>query len=312
MGCIVNYIYNKIIVKNENFIGVFIGGVGSGKSYCGISLGQEYQKKYPKAKIWIIFQYNELLDLLIRGKKNQIKKGDVVIYEEMGISADHRAFWSLPNKIIKQITQIARNRNFAFLMNLPFLSLIDKDVKPLIHFVFETVHKDVKNRVVSAKCFKSSVNYRDGKTYFKYPSIFVNDEKKYYRIGRINFNHPEKVFTNSNMVDLADYEKQKDAFNDATYIQLQKEGEKLELKKTGKSRTSKIDTGKIVEEILQNPIPFITHKKNYDIINIDKIKFDCDLGLNNARHIKRVLEKKLKIGMNSNYRKEGGRLNLKI
>jgi len=302
--------YNKVIVKNENFIGVFIGGVGSGKSYSTISLGQGFQKKYPKSKIWIIFNYNELLDLLIRGKENQVKRGDVIIYEEMGISADHRAWYSLGNKIIKQITQIARNRNFIFLMNLPFLSLIDKDVKPLVHFVFETVHKDVKKRVVSAKCFKSSVNYREGNTYFKYPSIWVNDEKKYYKIGKINFNHPDKTFNNCNMIDLNDYEKQKDKFNDNVYIDLQKAGEKLELKKQGKSKTKKIDTKKIVTEILKNSFPYIKHKNKYDAINVDKIRIDYELGMHNAIHIKRVLEDKLNIGYSNHYKTSGGKKNL--
>ena len=293
MGAIVNYAYNKIVKKNENFISVIIGGTGSGKSYSFISFAQKFQEKRPGSHIWIIFRHEELLNLLIPSKNN-IKKGDVVIYEEMGISADHRKFWSITNDTIRYVSQIARNRNFCFLMNLPFLNLLDKDVLPLVHVLFQTFSKDAEKRMVKCRLLFNDVNYTTGKSYFKFPMLYVKEEKKWRKVKYIDFPHPIEEIKNGNINSLKEYEIIKNQFNNEIYKKLLDKSVKATSKLDKKSNAT--DIKKIGDKIINNLNKYIKEFPKYDIINISTIAIDFELGGPSSKLIKKYVENKLGIG----------------
>jgi len=295
MGALIRHIYKKVINKNENFISVMIGGTGSGKSYSLISLAQKFQLLRKSSRIFIIFTHEELLNLLLPGN-DTIKKGDVLIYEEMGISADHRKFWSITNDTIRYVSQIARNRNFLFLMNLPLLKYLDKDVQPLIHVLFQTAKKMVKERIVKCKIFFNDVNYITGKSYFKYPLLFNKETKKWNKVKYINFIHPEKILLNSNMKDLEDYEEIKNSFNNSVYTKLLEKSKKETDKLNNKGRANTTDIKKYAKLIMDKKEEYLKEYGGYTMIDNNKIAVDFNLGHGSSKVIKKYIERELGIG----------------
>ena len=295
MGAIVNYAYNKIVKKNENFISVIIGGTGSGKSYSFISFAQKFQEKRPGSHIWIIFRHEELLNLLIPSKNN-IKKGDVVIYEEMGISADHRKFWSITNDTIRYVSQIARNRNFCFLMNLPFLNLLDKDVLPLVHVLFQTFSKDAEKRMVKCRLLFNDVNYTTGKSYFKFPMLYVKEEKKWRKVKYIDFPHPIEEIKNGNINSLKEYEIIKNQFNNEIYKKLLDKSVKATSKLEKKNTSTNVP--KLGEEVIKEIEKYTRKYRGRTLVNENLIASKYGLGRPSSKAVKRYVEDKLGIGIN--------------
>jgi len=295
MGALIRHIYKKVIEKNENFISVIIGGTGSGKSYSFISLAQQFQLLRKSSRIFIIFRHEELLNLLLPGN-DTIKKGDVVIYEEMGISADHRKFWSITNDTIRYVSQIARNRNFLFLMNLPFLNLLDKDVLPLVHVLFQTAKKIFEKRIVRCRVTFNDVNYITGKSYFKYPLLYNKEAKKWCKVKYIDFIHPEKILLKSNMKDLENYEEVKDSFNNSIYTKLLEKSKKETDKMNTKGNANTTDIKKYAKIILSNKDKYIKKYGTYSIIDKTKIAVEFGLGRPSSKNIKDYVEGELGIG----------------
>lgn len=301
---LVRFMYNKTIKRNENFISVMIGKTGSGKSYSLISLSQKYQKyclekgRKKPIRIWLVFRYQQLLKLLIPKKedprkKHTIKRGDVVIYEEMGISADHRSFWSLTNKTIRYISQIARNRNFSFLMNLPVLNQLDKDVLPLVHIILETQTKIMDDRIVKCKIKMNQTNHVSGKVYKKYPYIWLPDKMTYKCVKYINFTYPKKEILYSNIKSLDEYEKVKDDFNNSVYQELMNLSNKMEAKE---KNNEPINTDKMVKKIIDNKEKFLKTVNGREIIDFAMVRNEFGVGYKLSKVIKSLAEKKLGIG----------------
>lgn len=163
----VTYI-NRRISSNKNFLGVFVGQTGSGKSYGSIELADRLMhNNLPKENI--CFTAEQFLKRLDDGlKDNTLKKGDVLIWEETGIGLKAKDWQSKSNKIINSVIQVFRTENLIVIMNVPFLTFIDSDARRLIHAFFQTKRIDKKNKRVIVKPMNIQVNQISGKVYTKY------------------------------------------------------------------------------------------------------------------------------------------------
>jgi hypothetical protein len=232
--------------------------------------------------------------------KDTIKKGDVVIYEEMGISADHRKFWSITNDTIRYVSQIARNRNFLFLMNLPFLNLLDKDVLPLVHVLFHTFKKIIDKRIVRCRVFFNDVNYSTGKSYWKYPLLFDKESRRWCKVKYVDFVHPEVLILNSNIKDLVTYEEVKNTFNNSIYQKLLDKSHKETDKENKGDRTT--DIKEIAKQVMDKKDDYLKKYGKYTMIDGDKISVNFKLGLNTSKAIKKYVEGLLGIGYGDRYK----------
>jgi len=161
-----DYIVGRI-KKNKNFIGIFTGATGSGKSYGSLSLaeqiceaqGRKFDIKY------CVFTPKEFLEVL---NSKDIQKGDVVVWEEIGIGMSSRNWQKVTNKLINFLMQSFRNLNLVVLLNCPDFSFLDIQVRKLVHTVFETQGIDMKRKELNVKPLMLQVNQRSGKIYAKY------------------------------------------------------------------------------------------------------------------------------------------------
>ncbi|HUS49172.1 MAG TPA: hypothetical protein VMZ91_03355, partial [Candidatus Paceibacterota bacterium] len=87
-GLMLKYI-NRKMINNKNFLSVITGSTGSGKSYSCLRLAELWYNYYFNGKPFptenICFSVDELIRRLRNGK---LKKGDLLIAEEIGISAN--------------------------------------------------------------------------------------------------------------------------------------------------------------------------------------------------------------------------------
>jgi hypothetical protein len=188
------------ISKNKNFIAGTYGPTGSGKSYVDLSIAEMLNPDFHKHPERICYSPLQLIKLINGGN---VKRGDVIILEELGIQAGNRDWQSMFNRVILQLIQTFRRMGFILLVNVPYEDFIDKGVRKLVHASFRTKTINYNKNICKIKPQLVQYNDRIPKFYYKYLRIKVGN--KIVRIKEWNIPLPSQKLTNI-------YEKQRNMF----------------------------------------------------------------------------------------------------
>lgn len=200
-GYFFEYIRQRI-KHNKNFMASIVGQTGSGKSYATLrAMELLMNKPYHLIVKNVCFTALEFMDRLNSG---ELEKGDVLIWDEVGISLSSKEWQSVSNKLVNYTLQTFRHLNLITIFTTPHFSFIDASSRRLFHSVWETMGINYRNNTCEIKPLLLQVNPRSGDLYFKY--LRVND-KDYglMPIKRILFSLPSKELIEA-------YEKKKKAF----------------------------------------------------------------------------------------------------
>jgi len=179
---------NRLIRNNKNVLGAELGATGSGKSYRDLrkaELWYQYHFKKPFPPENICFGTAVVMRKLSSG---ELKKGEILIFEEAGVNLGSLDFQTRVSKLFTYVLQSFRKMNVALFFNLPYLSMLNKSARMLLHYSFESAGIDYQNKINKCKPFFHQVNQATGKIYKKYLRVRVNGKQK--TIKKFNFNHP--------------------------------------------------------------------------------------------------------------------------
>lgn len=158
----INYIRRRI-EKNKNFLAFYSGQTGSGKSWSCLATGELLDEEFGIDRV--VFDAREFMALINSGK---LKKGSVIVWDEMSVTQDAKTWQSLMNRLIANLIQTFRHRNFILLMNSPYMRRIDYSTRMLFHAKFQTINIDYKTNSVKVKPMSLQYNEETGKIYQKY------------------------------------------------------------------------------------------------------------------------------------------------
>lgn len=194
---------NRLIRSNKNIIGLVVGSTGTGKSFVCVRIAELWYKHHFKKEFpihHVQFSVEGVIDLLNSGK---LKRGDVIILEEAGTSMGALDFQAKISKIFTYVLQSFRNLNLCLMLNLPSPSMLNKNVRLLSHFQFETAGIDKQKKTSEIKPFFVQTNTRSGKRYLKYMN--VKKGNRALKIQRFVYSIPSKDLVEA-------YEKKKRKF----------------------------------------------------------------------------------------------------
>lgn len=201
-----NSLKNRVGTLNKNALIAVVGEPGSGKSYVCLALswflsgGKFWLKKHkyddPEKFIGALTQ------------PDVFEKADWAIFEEVGVKFSARNWQSKPNQYFGAVLQTFRSENLGVFFNVPDLSFIDVQGRKLFHYLFETQYIDRQKNVCGVKVIKIQRNHSKGKTYYKYPLIWLPDKKKFVKLKILQVPLPPR-----HLID--EYELEKKAFNEA-------------------------------------------------------------------------------------------------
>lgn len=155
------YILRRI-KRNKNFLGFFSGATGSGKSWSCLRAGENLDPNFNINQV--VFSVKELFDLINSGKLN---RGSVIVFEESGVGANARQWFSKFNKALNYLVQTFRHEGFILLINSPLFEHVDSAVRKLFHAEMQTMRIDIKNKRVILKPQLIQYNGRLKKFYYK-------------------------------------------------------------------------------------------------------------------------------------------------
>lgn len=234
----IKYIKYRII-RNKNFLSGTYGTTGSGKSYVDLSVAEMLNPDFADHPERMCFSPLTLMVLINSGK---LKRGDVIILEELGIQAGNRDWQSLFNKVIVQLLQTFRHLGLILLINVPYEDFIDVHVRKLMHGSWRTRTIDYSKSICTIKPQIVQYNDRTKKFYYKY--LRIKKGKKIIVIKKWNIPKPS-----AKLVKI--YEKHKTEFTTRLNKQLEGKLRKAEEKELGKKELTERQQ-EVYELIRQN------------------------------------------------------------
>ncbi len=126
----IQYVMERI-QTNQNFFGVFLGPVGSGKSYAALRLAEILDPNFTIDNV--CFTVEEFHYHITQANH---PKGTVIILDEAGTAASAREFYTEANKVFGMLLETSRFKNYIYLMTLPDITFLDKKGRILAHGEF--------------------------------------------------------------------------------------------------------------------------------------------------------------------------------
>lgn len=268
---ILKSITDRLYKRNQNYLAVLVGGTGTGKSYAGLKFCEKIDPSFNISRV--VFSPEEFMALLNAGT---LKKGNAILFDEIGVGMDARSFMQFSNKAMSYILQTFRWENLAVIFTVPSLAFLDTNARRLVHAVIETVEIDYKNNLCMVKYLRSQNNPRATSTkkevYHKYPK---------YRMAKGGFQTVTKMRVGLPSQKLLDtYEEKKQAFGVKLREDLEKDFKYKQQKLTQKQE--KLSPQQIADRIRSNP-------KKYKNVTIANISAEFNVGDTVARRVRTMV-----------------------
>lgn len=194
-GEVFNKFLHNRLRKNKNVLTCITGPTGSSKSYQDLrraELWYEYHfhERFPPSNI--CFSISEVMK---RITSKELRKGEVIILEEAGANLGSLDFQSKVSKLFTYVLQSFRSMNVFIFFNVPYLSMLNKQARLLIHVHFVTHGIDQEKQIAKSKAYFRQVNQDSGKIYGKF--LRLKNKGRTKTIKRFNYTLPSEYLSNA-------------------------------------------------------------------------------------------------------------------
>lgn len=134
------FLYNKVIKQDSNFVCIVEGKGGSGKSVSTLGLLERWCERIGRPfsiKDNVFFELQGLMgklaELQLLKEQGVDIRGYPLLFDEAGISMDNRQWANHMHKILNDATEVFRYLNLVFFMTVPYRNRIDSKLRDLAH-----------------------------------------------------------------------------------------------------------------------------------------------------------------------------------
>jgi hypothetical protein len=157
----ISEIHNTLHKKNENYLALFLGKTGSGKSWAALNLAETLDPNFNVDNV--VFTAIDFIHLI----NKDLPKGTCIIFDDAGVGYSNREWWTFSNQLVNMVLQSFRYKNYAVIFTTPVITYIDKVSRPLFHMVFLTKYKDETKEKCYCAPYKWISNPLTGDSYPK-------------------------------------------------------------------------------------------------------------------------------------------------
>ena len=122
--------------RNENFMGLFIGMPGKGKTWAAVRLAEQLDPTFDIDRVCVTYkEFLGVLEQLAQAWDNGMDvAGKVVVFDEFQKSASARKWMTSINQAITDVLHTFRYLNLIVIFTTPHLSFIDVNSRAVMHF----------------------------------------------------------------------------------------------------------------------------------------------------------------------------------
>lgn len=157
-------IKHRINVNDKSMMILIVGEMGSGKSLAAVSFACKVDPSFKKNSR-IVYTVEDFLKEL-----NHIKKGQAIIFDEVGVNVAARDFQKLNNRIMSIITQVLRYKNVCCIFTTPNARFVDINVRESMNAWIHPISIDREHNINTCS-YKELITNDEGqvlKRHFKY------------------------------------------------------------------------------------------------------------------------------------------------
>jgi len=268
------YIWRRMNLENEHFMGTIVGREGSGKSHTALSICRKVDPSFDAERVF--FDPAELVEAF---QSDDLGEGSMVMLDEAGVGLGNRSWYEKEQVLLNQTLQTVRDENMGVLFTLPRLSELDSQTVGRLHSLLAMGEKHPDERWASVSWKNIDVTREDteGKVYKKYPRMNIDGQQ--HRVTLIAIKRPP--------AELAEhYEERKASFKESLY-------DEVIAAHNGDDEGDNTDPKGIAQQIAEDGIEVVTSVNNQNgepYINKDLIRVEYDISHSDARAVKSLLE----------------------
>lgn len=204
---LVDHLKHSIEVMRLNRVITAVGPPGSGKSWTGLRIGSLVDRSFSIDRV--VFPG---LDYIRAIADPKLSPGAFILWDDAGLGAPAREFWSAINRAVGMVAQSSRFRRLILWVTLPDKSFLDSQPRKLVDVHLEFEKREELNQPIQARVYLPETNAKTGKIYYGHPRIQSETGRKVVEI--IKFRRPPPP-------DLSElYERRKAAYMMAFYKEL--------------------------------------------------------------------------------------------
>jgi hypothetical protein len=170
----INWI-KKRIAHNLNFISLFQGPTGVGKTWSAISMAEMIDKDFSVDQV--VFDFKELMDV-INADWFKEKKWKIIIFDEPQATISNRSWQSLTNKLMNYLLSTFRHQNIILIFCCPYVDFLDSQSMKLLHCIFECVGVNKKKKLSRIRPKIQQYNSYIKKNFY-HPLHVIKNKKTY-------------------------------------------------------------------------------------------------------------------------------------
>lgn len=268
-------IVDRLYTDNLNYPSIMVGGPGSGKSIGALKY-QDCISRDGYNPDLIIFQPRELLELLTGTGGYRLRRGDVVVFEEAGLSISNKRWYAEANVIMSQILQSFRYRNLGLFLTVPSTGYIDPSLRNQFLSRQHCIKVNHRKETGVLRFYESTHNPIFSKTYNKHRREFRNGE--WVVLNHYHVNRPRRKA-------IREYESMKHDYLTEFYEQRLKDIKEEEGKQSiDYSKPPEIADH--VDRVLDNLNEFVKTYNKQTYFDLDQVRNKCLVGEKTAKRIK--------------------------
>jgi len=201
---LVEHIRHNVHVMKLNRVITAVGPPGAGKSWTGLEVGTRVDPGFGIDRV--VFPG---LDYIRAVADPGLDIGSFVEWDDAGLGAPSREFWTMLNRAVGMVAQSSRFRRLVIWVTLPDKSFLDSQPRKLVDIHLEFMRRTKPDQPIEARVYMVETDAKRGNIFYKHPRI--DSPEGPLVIETIKFLRPPPV-------DLSDaYERKKAAYMMAFY-----------------------------------------------------------------------------------------------
>ena len=159
---LIDRIRTQITRENRNFCGIFVGKVGSGKSYSSIKICKVLDPSFNVDRI--VFGIDDFIRLITEGN---LPPGSCILFDEAGVEISNRkSYMDKFNTKMANVLITWRSLNLILFVTTPMIKQLDAGVRKMFDAMFETKKILKREQKVVTKVKFIIVDQQSGDAYY--------------------------------------------------------------------------------------------------------------------------------------------------